>query len=93
MENRYDNGVSWSLYCNNAFATVTLKGAPNFVTLLNNNVVINPFRGADSGWHTFKIVQKNPAYPLVDQETIVRIQVACLTDCESHNTPYFLKPP
>ena len=72
---------------------MSLVGVPNFITLQSNNVLINPFRGADSGFHTFKIVQKHPKFPLQDQTTIVRIQVACLTDCQSVTTPYFLKPP
>jgi hypothetical protein len=54
-------------------ATVSLIGMPNFITLQNNNILINPFRGADSGFHTFKILQKHPLFPLSDQTTIVRI--------------------
>jgi len=63
MVNKYGSGLSWSFYCGNALATVSLIGGPSFITLQNDVILINPFRGADSGWHTFKIWQKNPLYP------------------------------
>jgi hypothetical protein len=66
MINRDQTGVSWSLYCQSAFATVTLEGAPSFIELRDNQVIINPFKGSDSGWHTFRIIQKNPRYPFMD---------------------------
>ena len=66
MVNKYGTDMSWSFYCGNALATVSIEGMPNFITLRSNNVLINPFRGADSGWHTFKIFQKHPLYPSSD---------------------------
>jgi hypothetical protein len=44
------------MYCEGSIARVRIVGAPAFVYLKDNQVLINPIGEADSGFHTFKIL-------------------------------------